>query len=69
MTQFNGTIKYVNPAKGFGFITPSVSGKPDVFFSFDQLRGNAARLPQKGEIVVYEEGTGNLLGGEAAYLA
>jgi cold shock CspA family protein len=58
MTQFNGTIKYVNPVKGFGFIRPTISGRPDVFFSFDQMRGNAARLPQKGEKVVYEEGTG-----------
>lgn len=55
--QFNGAIKYVNPSKRFGFITPSVSGKPDIFFSFDQLRGNAARLPQRGEKVVYEEGS------------
>lgn len=55
--QFNGTIKYVNPSKGFGFITPSVKGKPDVFFSFDQMRGNAARLPLVGEKVIYEEGS------------
>lgn len=56
--QSNGTIKYVNSEKRFGFIAPSVSGKPDIFFSFDQLRGNAARIPVKGEKVVYEEGTG-----------
>lgn len=54
----NGTIKYVNPAKGYGFITPSIKGTPDVFFSFDQMRGNAARTPIKGESVVYEEGIG-----------
>jgi cold shock CspA family protein len=56
--HLNGAIKYVNPSKGFGFIAPSVKGKPDVFFSFDQMRGNAARTPQKGETVVYEEGMG-----------
>lgn len=58
INQLNGTIKYVNPEKGFGFISPAVKGTPDVFFSFDQLRGNAARLPQRGEKVVYEEGVG-----------
>jgi cold shock CspA family protein len=56
--QSNGSIKYVNPAKRFGFIAPSIAGKPDVFFSFDQMRGNAARLPQRGEKIVYEEGIG-----------
>lgn len=57
MTQpLNGTIKYVSP-KGFGFIAPSVISAPNVFFSFDVLRGNAARLPQIGEKVLYEEGT------------
>jgi cold shock CspA family protein len=55
--QFNGTIKYVNPSKGFGFIKCDTWGRPDVFFSFDQLRGNAARLPQPGEKVIYEEGS------------
>lgn len=55
--QFNGSIKYVNPVKRFGFITPLVSGKPDIFFSFDQLRGHAARAPRIGEKVVYEVGS------------
>lgn len=55
--QFNGSIKYVNPSKRFGFIAPAVSGKPDIFFSFEQLRGNAARSPRRGEKVVYEEGS------------
>lgn len=55
--QFNGSIKYVSPSKRFGFITPAVSGKPDIFFSFDQLRGHASRPPRIGEKVVYEEGS------------
>lgn len=54
MDQSRGTIKYVNPAKDFGFITPATAGQPDVFFSFGQMRGNAARLPNKGESVIYE---------------
>jgi cold shock protein len=56
--QRNGSIKYVNTVKGFGFITPDITGTPDVCFFFDQLRGNAARVPLKGERVVYEEGIG-----------
>jgi cold shock CspA family protein len=28
--QFNGSIKYVNPVKRFGFITPIVKGAPDI---------------------------------------
>ena len=55
--QHNGKIAFVNPIKGFGFITPSVTGKPNIFFSFGQLQGNAARLPYKGESVIYEVGT------------
>jgi cold shock CspA family protein len=58
MQQFKGVIKYVDASKRFGFITPSIKGRPDVFFSFDQMRGNAARTPIKGESVVYEEGIG-----------
>ncbi len=55
--QRNGTVKFVNTEKAFGFITPDIKG-PDVCFFFDQLRGNAARMPIKGERVVYEEGVG-----------
>lgn len=55
--QFNGSIKYVNPLKRFGFIAPSVSGKPDIFFSFDRLRGRASRVPRIGEKAVYEAGS------------
>lgn len=56
--QLHGTIKYVNVSQGYGFITPAIAGTPDVCFFFDQLRGNAARMPQKGEKVIYEEGVG-----------
>lgn len=56
--QHNGSIKYVNPLKRFGFIAPNVSGKPDIFFSFDQLRGRASRVPRIGEKAVYEAGIG-----------
>lgn len=58
MDQSHGTIKYANPAKSFGFITPADSNQPDVYFSFGQMRGNAARLPIKGEKVVYEAEAG-----------
>jgi cold shock CspA family protein len=55
--QFNGSIKYVNPLKRFGFITPTVKGAPDIYFSFEQLRGHASRPPRIGEKVVYEVGS------------
>lgn len=54
----NGTVKYVNPAKFFGFITPDVKGQPDLYFAFEQLSGDAARLPIKGDAVLYEQGIG-----------
>lgn len=56
--QLQGSIKYINVSQGYGFITPAISGQPDVCFFFDQLRGNAARMPLKGEKVIYEEGMG-----------
>jgi cold shock CspA family protein len=55
--QKNGTIKYANSEKRYGFITPAIAGC-DIYFSFDQLRGSAARSPIKGEAVIYEEGMG-----------
>lgn len=54
--QFNGSIKYVDPFKRYGFITPSCAGAPDIFFSFDQLRGHASRIPRIGEKVIFEKG-------------
>jgi cold shock CspA family protein len=56
--QRNGTVKFVDSSRQFGFIKPDLKGAPDVFFSFDQMRGNAARIPAKGEKVIYEEGIG-----------
>lgn len=33
-----GTVKWFDPEKGFGFITPTASGQPDVFVHWSGIR-------------------------------
>ena len=48
-----GTVKWFNESKGFGFITPTDGGK-DVFVHFSAIQGDGFRTLAEGQTVNYE---------------
>ncbi len=48
-----GTIKWFNPEKGIGFITPTNDG-PDVFLHHSQIVDKENGLPAEGDHVVFD---------------
>ena len=49
----NGTVKWFNDAKGFGFITPSDGGK-DLFAHHSEIQASGFKSLKEGENVEYE---------------
>jgi len=47
-----GTVKWFDDTKGFGFIEDQ--GGPDVFVHFSQIEGSGFRKLKEGDIVEYE---------------
>jgi len=52
-----GTVKWFNATKGFGFITPDDS-TPDVFAHFSSIEGSGYRELTEGQRVSYESEQG-----------
>lgn len=52
-----GTVKWFNPAKGFGFIQP-VDGGKDVFVHISALERAGIRTVREGQKLEYELVTG-----------
>lgn len=52
MSRQNGTVKWFNETKGYGFITPE-SG-PDVFVHFRAIEGNGFKTLAEGQKVRFE---------------
>jgi len=48
-----GTVKWFNPEKGFGFITPD-DGSPDVFVHFSAISGDGYRNLEENQKVEYD---------------
>jgi CspA family cold shock protein len=48
-----GTVKWFNPEKGYGFITPE-DGSADVFVHFSAIAGTGYRNLEEGQRVEYE---------------
>ncbi|HSA58613.1 MAG TPA: cold-shock protein [bacterium] len=57
MSKQTGTVKWFNDAKGFGFITPSDSGK-DLFVHHSNIQGEGFKSLSEGQQVTYNVGTG-----------
>lgn len=47
-----GTVKWFNPDKGFGFITPA-DGSKDVFVHFSAIQSNEFRTLAEGQKVEF----------------
>ncbi len=50
--RINGTVKWFNDAKGFGFITQE--GGPDLFVHFRSIQGNGFKSLQEGQRVTFK---------------
>lgn len=48
-----GTVKWFNDFKGYGFITPSFSGE-DVYVHFSAIQGKGYRTLREGQTVEFE---------------
>ena len=52
MSRQNGTVKWFNETKGYGFITPE--SDPDVFVHFRAIEGNGFKTLAEGQKVSFE---------------
>lgn len=50
--MINGTVKWFNDAKGFGFL--SQEGGPDVFVHHSEIRGEGFKTLNEGDQVSFE---------------
>ncbi|MGV9267628.1 transcription antiterminator/RNA stability regulator CspE [Kitasatospora sp. NPDC003701] len=51
-TALNGTVKWFNESKGFGFITPE-DGSKDVFVHFSAIQGSGFKTLVEGQRVQF----------------
>ena len=49
----NGTVKWFNESKGFGFITPD-EGSEDLFVHFSAIEGDGFKTLAEGQKVEFE---------------
>ena len=51
--MINGTVKWFNSEKGFGFIVPD-DGDSDVFVHYSEIQGGGFRNLEENQKVTYE---------------
>lgn len=54
----NGTVKWFNAEKGFGFITVDGGGQ-DVFVHYSAIDMSGYKVLEEGQAVVFDVGTGS----------
>ena len=52
MARVQGTVKWFNSEKGYGFITQE--GGPDLFVHYSEIQSNGYRSLQEGDRVEFE---------------
>jgi CspA family cold shock protein len=52
-----GTVKWFNSEKGFGFIAPD-DGSPDVFVHYSEIQGSGYRSLEEAQRVQFDVGQG-----------
>jgi CspA family cold shock protein len=53
MAKFNGSVKWFNESKGFGFINPQ-DGSKDIFVHFSAIASDGFKTLAEGEKVEFE---------------
>ena len=53
----DGTVKWFNESKGYGFITPD-DGGDDVFVHFSEIQAEGYKVLREGDKVSFEKGEG-----------
>jgi CspA family cold shock protein len=53
MAKMQGSVKWFNESKGFGFVTPA-DGSKDVFVHFSAIQGSGFKTLAEGQNVEFE---------------
>ena len=55
--MMEGTVKWFNESKGYGFITPEDGGQ-DLFVHFSEIQGEGYKSLREGDKVSFDKGQG-----------